>query len=358
MAGIISYGVAIPRRRLRYSDVHSVWKNVSQDMLEKFGLTERCVTGPDEDAITLGVESAKQCLNRAGVDLCQVDALIFCSGTNPYATKAAASTVQDILGLRNGIIATDVQFAGRSGADGLVLASALVDSGMAGSALVLASDCLNLHVPPGHAYEYAASAGSASFLVGRERTVADLICFTAYSSDRPDWFRVSGERYMQLGGGFVGYVSNWGLLENLEPAWKHLMEKAGMTPDDLQYAVVPGAAGMAPLMICNRLNLSLDIVLPWVLTASIGDTGCAAVPLSLCHVLDNAGPGEKVAVLAYGWGGGAIVMLFETTGHLESLPGRPVVVPQIAKAEYVDYARALKYEYKIARPAKGFSSYY
>lgn len=358
MAGIISYGAAIPRRRLRSSDIHSVWKNVSEDMLEKFGLVERCVTGPDEDPITLGVESAKQCLKRAGVEPEQVDALIFCSGTNPYETKAAASTVQDILGLRNGIIATDVQFAGRSGADGMVLASALVDSGVAGAVLVIASDCLNLHVPPGHAYEYAASAGSASFLVGKENTVANLVSFAAYSSDRPDWFRVSGERYVQLGGGFVGYVSNWGLVENLEPAWRELMTKARITADDLQYVVVPCGSGMAPLMLCNRLNLPIDIVFPWILTTSIGDAGCATVPLSLCHVLDNAGPREKVAVLVYGWGGGAIAMLFETTDLLEHSSGKPVVMPQIEKAEYVDYARALKYEYKLSRSTKGFSSYY
>ncbi len=358
MAGIVAYGVALPKRRLRSSDIHATWRNVAEDVLEKFAFVERCVPGPDEDPITLGVDSARRCLEQAGREPGEVDGLVFGSCTNPYSTKAAATVVGEALGLPNGIFSTDVQFGGRSGSDALTVALALVGSGMARRVLAVASDCLSRHVPPGHVYEYSASAGAVSFLVSAEETVAEVEGISYWASDRADWFRVAGERYLQLGGGFVGHMSSWGLVENLLPAWKELVRRTGLDPASLQYAAVPQSTGVMPLIVATRLELDMDVVLPWVLTASVGDVGSAGVPLSLCHVLDNAGPGEKVVVLVYGWGGGATAMLLHTTQRLPSLPGRPSVMPEVERGEYVDYSRALKYEHKLLRPDRGLSGYY
>jgi len=53
MSGIKAYGVAIPKRRIDAMAIWDVWKNVSKDILEKMGMKERTVTGPDEDPISL-----------------------------------------------------------------------------------------------------------------------------------------------------------------------------------------------------------------------------------------------------------------------------------------------------------------
>ncbi|MCK7486301.1 MAG: hypothetical protein MZU97_12680, partial [Bacillus subtilis] len=79
---------------------------------------ERTVTGPDEDPISLGVEAGRRCLRQAGVAPEALDGLIFCSETNPYQTKSAASVIQDILGLRHDIFATDVQASGAAASTG------------------------------------------------------------------------------------------------------------------------------------------------------------------------------------------------------------------------------------------------
>ena len=89
--GIVSYGTYIPRHRIDVQDIFKVWRNVTPEIFDKMSLKERAVLLPDEDSLSLAVAAAKQALERSGLNREQIGAVIFGSGTNPYATKAAAT---------------------------------------------------------------------------------------------------------------------------------------------------------------------------------------------------------------------------------------------------------------------------
>jgi len=359
MSGIKAYGVAIPKRRLEAAAIWDVWKNVSKDILDKMGMKERCVTGPDEDPISLGVESARRCLKQAGVAPGDVGGLLFCSETNPYSTKTAASVVQDILGLPHDIFATDVQAAARSGFDGIRIALSLVDSGVADRVLVIASDCLNHYMSPGHVYEYAAAAGAVTLLISKEDCIATIDGMTFTSEDKANWFRLSGDRYMQLGAGFVGYVSNWGLMDSVKASWKNFAEKYGVTPASFEHYALPQGTVVQAFMSSGAIGCDPYSALPYVVSEQTGDMGCPQVLVSMCSILDLIDdPGVKVGVVGYGWGDGSAVMGLTTTDRIKAIPDRPVVMPLLENKELIDYGKALKYEKKIDRAQKGFSSYY
>ncbi|NIV39619.1 MAG: hypothetical protein GWN58_62480, partial [Anaerolineae bacterium] len=73
---------------------------------------------------------------------------------------------------------------------------------------------MNRHTAPGMVLEYVASAGAVAFLLGKGETelIARIEQWTSHSWDQNDYFRLEGERYIQPGAGFYGWVANWGLL--------------------------------------------------------------------------------------------------------------------------------------------------
>jgi len=61
--GIISYGAAIPKRRIKIEDIINVWKNSSVALVKNSqGVAERGVLGADEDTNTLAIQAAKEAL--------------------------------------------------------------------------------------------------------------------------------------------------------------------------------------------------------------------------------------------------------------------------------------------------------
>lgn len=357
--GILAYGVALPKHRISREDIWQVWKNIAPDMFDKLSIGERGVLGPEEDTLTLAAAAARNALERSGVPAAQVGALLLGSGTSPYATKAAATVLVDALGLPPCALATDVQCADKSGSTALWLAAGLIESGQVETALVIAADTINRHTPPGMVLEYVASAAAVAFVLGKGDVMARLEAFSTHSYDQNDYFRVEGERYIQAGAGFYGWVASWGLLDHIVPAGRALFEKAGLQPEDFAKFAVPQKTGLRPLMVMGKLNLEMMQVLPYVLTAQIGDCGAAGVPLSLAHILDFAEPGERIGVIDYGAGAGCDAWSLVCTDAVEARrPARGLVIDLLEDKIMVDYATMTKFEQKLIQSPHRLSNFY
>jgi 3-hydroxy-3-methylglutaryl CoA synthase len=357
--GIVSYGVAVPRHRIEAQEIWKTWKNLATSFFDMLSIGERGVLGPEEDTLTLAVAAARQALERAQAPLEKVGAVLFGSGTSPYATKAAATIVVDALGLPTTALATDVQCADKSGSTALWLAAGLVETGQVEYALVIGADTMNRHTPPGMVLEYVASAGAVAFLLGKEGCIAALEAWATHTCDQNDYFRIEGERFIQPGAGFYGWVANWGLLEHIVPAGQALFAKTSLTPADFSKFAVPQKTGLQPLMTMGKLELDMMQVLPYVLTAQIGDCGAAGTLLSLAHILDWADPGERIGVLDYGSGAGCDAWSLVTTDLLaENRPQTGLVIQQLEDKILVDYATMLKYEHKLLQPSNRLTNFY
>lgn len=357
--GIISYGVALPKYRIAASEIWNTWKNLATSFFDMLSIGERGVLGPEEDTLTLAVAAAKQALERSGVATEKIGAVLLGTGTSPYVTKAAATVMVDALGLPHHILATDVQCADKSGSTALWLAAGLIESGQMDYALVVAADTINRHTPPGMVLEYVASAAAVAFVLGKDNPIAILEAFSSHNHDQNDYFRTEGERYIQSGAGFYGWVSNWGLLDHVVPAGQALFTKTGLTPADFSKFAVPQKTGIRPLMTMGKLELDMMQVLPFVLTAQIGDCGAAGVPLSLAHILDFAEPGERIGVIDYGGGAGCDAWSLVCSQAIdERRPVSGLVIQQLDDKIMVDYATMLKYEQKLIQSPHRLSNFY
>jgi hydroxymethylglutaryl-CoA synthase len=349
----------LPRRRIDSAAIWGAWKNISQSFFDTLSIGERAVLGPDEDTVTLAVDAANQAIQRSGVSSTDLGAIFLGTGTSPYATKSAASLMVDMLGLSQSVIATDIQCADKSGSTALWLAAALIESGCIEYALVIGADTINRHVRPGMVLEYVASAAAVAFVLGKENKIADLEAWTTTSCDQNDYFRVEGERFIQSGAGFYGWVANWGLLDQVIPAGQALFEKTGLIPEDFSKFAVPHKTGIQPLMVMGKLELEMMQVLPYVLTAQIGDCGAGGTLLSAAHILDWAEPGERIGVLDYGSGAGCDAWSMITTDQIiENRPTSGTVLDQLEDKVMVDYSTMIKLEQKLLRDPHQLSNFY
>jgi len=336
-----------------------VWKAPSREIIEKLGMRERTVTGPDEDSISLGCDAATACIEQASISVSDIDGLIFASSTNAYSLKASATVLQDALGISADAFVTDVQFASRSGLDAIKIARAMVDCNQARNVLVVAADTLNVFMSPGHVYDYAAGAGAVALLISNDNVIADINDMAFASEDRANWYKLANDRYIQLGSGFVGYISNWGLMDSVKASWKTFCHKNNCKADDFGYFALPQGTMVQTFMSSSAIGCDVYSAVPYILSEQVGDMGCAGVLACMCNILDLIDDaGEKILVCAYGWGDGSGIMSLTSTQLLGNVANRPVVMPQIDNKEMVEYAKALKYEKKLDRNLKGLSSYY
>lgn len=357
--GIISYGVAVPKYRIEAGEIWRVWKNIATSFFDLLSIGERGVLGPEEDTLTLAVTAARQALERSGVEPGKIGAVLLGTGTSPYATKAAATILVDALGLPCNLVAADVQCADKSGSTALWLAAGMIEAGQIDYALVIGADTMNRHTQPGMVLEYVASAGAVAFVLGKENPIAVLEARASHTHDQNDYFRTEGERFIQSGAGFYGWVANWGLLDHVVPAGQALFEKTGLAPTDFAKFAVPQKTGLRPLMTMGKLELDMMQVLPYVLTAQIGDCGAAGVPLSLAHILDFAEPGERIGVIDYGAGAGCDAWSLVCTGALaERRPQSGLVIERLDDKIMVDYATMVKYEQKLIQSPHRLSNFY
>jgi hydroxymethylglutaryl-CoA synthase len=350
-SGIVGYGVAIPYRRMDVQQVLNVWKNSDYGILKyRLRSAERAVLLFNEDTNTLATESSRNALRHSGLAGRDMGALYLGTGTNPWASNPSSTLIAESIGTSPEVICSDVQFSGKSGTSAIQICSALAESNSIKYGMAIGADTLNRHVQPGELYEYVASAGSASFVIGKENVVARILGVQSYMSSLCDWFRIEGERYVKTGSSDIPDAIQIGLVEHTIPAVQKLNNKLGLKPEDYTYAVFQQPYGYVPFAVGGALNFKEAQIAPGVVSEQIGDCGAASALLGLANILDIAKSGDRILLASYGFGAGSDAFSLEVTSELESKRGRtPLVKDLIAKKEMVDYATAMKYELKYLR---------
>jgi len=236
-AGITSYGISIPRRRMRVDEIIELWMNSPLEMIQDtLGVKERGVLGLDEDGNTFSVAAVKEALARTG-NREDIDALYYGTCTNPYDSRPSSTILLEALDLPYSAKCADLQFATKSGTCALIHAIAMVESGMAKKAVAVGADTMNRHTSPGDLTEPYASSGAGALLVGTDNVVLQIEGVESYSSDLSDGFRVEGERYIRSGMLPGSAKNEVGVYAHTTAAGQKLLHRLNKKPEDYTYAV-------------------------------------------------------------------------------------------------------------------------
>lgn len=338
--GVIGYGVAVPRFRLDVSEVDRVWRGRESPR----GRATKSVAGPDEDAVTLAIEAARDAVSMADVPPEEIGAVWVGTESKPYAVKPTSTIVADALGALPRVLAADWEFACKPGTEAMQGGVAMVAAGMAGYVLCAGVDTAQGR--PRDALEYTCGAGGAAYVLGPgEEALAVVEASTSYVTNTPDFFRREGRPYPSHGSRFTGEPAYFA--HTLE-AVRTLLRETGRTPRDYRFAVFHQPNPGFPARAAKVLGFEDEQYAPYILAGEIGNPYAASALLGAAAAFDEAEAGDRLLLCSYGSGAGSDAFSFVVTDRIRERRGRvPRVRSRLERTKGIDYAVYARYRNKI-----------
>ena len=342
VSGIVSYGVYIPRFRIRLDEIARVWGD-AEEISEGLQVFEKSVPDLDEDTVTFAVEAARNALQRAQIDPKRIGAIYAGSESHPYAVKPTATIVGQAVCTSASFTAADLEFACKAGTAALQACLGLVSSNLIDLGLAIGADVSQ--GAPGDMLEYTAAAGGAAYVIGSKDVAAEIEGTYSFTTDTPDFWRREGMAYPEHGGRFTGEPAYF---KHVTGAARGLLERMGTTPEDYDYAVFHQPNGKFPVRVAKMLGFSKKQIEPGLIVPLIGNTYSASCLIGLAATLDIAKPGERIFVTSFGSGAGSDAFSIRVKDKIDDIRcGAPSVRDYIGDAEYLDYAMYAKHKGKL-----------
>lgn len=318
--GITAFGAYIPRLRLDRAAMVAAnsWMDPG---LRAHGKGRRSMCDWDEDAVTMAVEAARDCLT--GQPRGQLSALYLASTTLPFADRQNSAIVAEALALPETVSAVDIAHSQRAGTSALRLALGSPPAdGL--SALVVASD--HRRTKPGSTLEMLYGDAAAAVSIGCEGVVARFLGSMSTTRDFVDHFR-------QPGGVDYEWEERWireeGYLKLVPPVIGEALQRAGLKAAEVDHFVLPCVYSRVREAVAKQVGIRPEAIRE-NLAGQCGESGAAHALVMMVAALEQASPGQRILVVGFGQGVDALV--FETTPALSELPSRRGVAGHLARA--------------------------
>lgn len=334
--GILSCGAYLPRLRLQRKSVAAAntWFAPGLRGLAK---GERAMANWDEDSITMAVEAARDCLG--GRDRGAIGQLMLASTTHPYDDRQNAGIVANALNLGSALAALDVTGSQRAGTSALATALA---SNAGREILVAAAEHRRTKAASPQEMHYG--DGGAALLIGKGRPAARLLGAHSETVDFVDHFR--GQDVEHDYAWEERWIRDEGYLKIVPRAIEAVMKAAAAKPESITHFCMPCTLSRVVPAVAKRAGIPEGAVRD-TLAAVCGDTGAAHPLVMLVHALQEAKPGDRILVAAFGQGCDAL--LFEATDAVRALAERRGVKGALARRkEESNYAKFLAFNDHIA----------
>jgi len=267
----------------------------------KEGGPEKAVAGFDEDAITMAVAAAADCLH--SMDRSAVDGVYFATTTSPFREKQAAAFIAKALDLRSNIATNDFTGTLRAGAGALLAAIHAVQADPRKRILVIAAD--SRLAAPRSPIEMNMGDAAAAFLVGSGAVLATIGDSYAHADELYDVWRAEHDDYLRAWEDRFNVMH--GYTDNVLAACRGLFGKSGTDASDYTRAVLSGPDGRSLADAAKKVGFSHDRVQD-ALFGKVGNCGAAFTPLLLVAALETAQSGDRLLVGFYGDGAQVLVI--------------------------------------------------
>ena len=328
MVGIARYGAYIPALRLDRRLIEQAWGTRQPK-------GEVAVANYDEDALTLAIDAATNCL---GDPPASVGGVYVATTSAPYAEKQLASVLATACDLPRAIFSADFAGSARAGVSATLAAIRAVQAGAAPAVLVAAAD-VRIAAPESE-LEGVLGDGAAALTIADHDVIAEFVDAASVAEEFTHIWRTDAQRTVQIAGG--RFSNTYGYGRDLGAAIRTVLERQRLEPKAIDAVALFAPDARAAADLAKSLGFDPRTQLVESLQPQIGCSGAAEPLLLLACALDQAQPGQRI--LVGGYGEGADVLLFRATDAITSRrAATPVGRWLAAKTPLASYEKYLKF---------------
>jgi 3-oxoacyl-[acyl-carrier-protein] synthase-3 len=313
----------LPKTTLSNADLCKIFPDLEDDdIFRRTGVRNRHITSDGIVGSDLGYEAAEQLFKEYNIDKSSIDFLLFCTEGLDYKGPVTACVLQDRLGLEKHTGAMDIPMGCTGFTYGMALSKSLVESGLATNVLLITSDIPSTVIHPDDAdlRMIFGDAGAATiislseddamigeFVFGTDGSGKENLMVHNSGTRQPldkSWF----EEHEAVGGLPFGRMSMNGAeififaLKIVPPMMGELLEKSGLTKDDIDLYIFHQANGFMLKVLRRKLKLPEEKFFIWM--EDVGNTVSATIPIALKEAMKagKAKKGDKVLLAGFGIG--------------------------------------------------------
>lgn len=313
-AAIVGWGTALPEHRLTNAELERRVDTSDAWIIERTGIRERRVAGPEESTATLAVEAGAAALKHAGLSPADVDLLVVATATPEQPIPHTGAFVGEGLGLPCGSFDLGAGCAGFVYA--LVVGSSLLVTGGLRHVLVVGAETLSRITDPHDrgtcvlfgdgaaavvlAPSPADGPGLVTWDLGCDGSAAHLLEVPAGGSRLPASIESveAGDHYLKMAGQEVFRRAVRAVVDSSRAA----MERAGVSASDIAWFVPHQANRRIIEAAASRLEIPAERTV--VNIDRYGNTSAASIPLALAEAVEDGRvrPGDLVLLSGFGAG--------------------------------------------------------
>jgi len=313
-AGIIGMGHAYPSGILTNADLEKIVETSDEWITSRTGIKQRHKAADDEYTSQFGSLAAKQAVERAGIDVSELD-LIVCATTTPdQIMPSTGALIQADIGAVNAA-GMDV-FAACSGfLYGLTMVESMIRTGQIRYALVVGAEVLTKYVDytdRGTCVIFGDGAGAA--VLGPVEEGKGILATKIRSDGRyaeqlysPGGGTRLGTTHQTIDDGAHFFKMKGNELfkiavRSMADISAEMLEKAGYKVEDVDLVIPHQANQRITDAVASRLGVPEEKVYSNI--AELGNTSSASIPIALDECIQSGKVKEGSLVLLTAFGGG------------------------------------------------------
>ncbi len=337
MAGIIGYGVYVPRYRLEQKEAAMPWGSWAPG--------EKAVCGADEDVVTMAAEAMDNAIKHSGIDPEQIGAIYIGTASSPYIEQYIAPILAETLGLQPETTMIDYSGSLNALANALLGCLDAIAAKRIKCGIVIGAE--NRETAPGADGDATFGAGAVALVIGSGGTIADVEGVHTYSTLFLDRWHAAKDNWVSNFNDYR-FDREYGYQQHIDEACKGLFAKTGRGAEDYTYAVFPQPDDRISSLPAKSLGIQTERMAPPI-ASTLGDLGSCSAFVGLAGILDKAKSGEKILLASYGSGASnAMSLITRTQISRKRKMGTPLE-KYVNRKQYITYTSYMRVREHVRR---------
>jgi 3-oxoacyl-[acyl-carrier-protein] synthase III len=296
-AGIVGIGRYLPEKIVTNADLEKVMDTSDEWIRTRTGIEERRIADENTNTSDMGLVAAQNAIKNAGISPEDIDLILVATVTPDQPFPSVACMLQERLGAKKAA-AMDVSAACAGFMYGIITGKQFVESGAYKYVLVVGVEKLS-KITDWNDRNTAVlfGDGAGAVIVGEVSEGRGILSFEL-GADGTGSKHLYQDEYIIMNGREVFKFA----VRQMGESCVHVLEKAGLTKDDVDF-LIPHQANIR-IMEASRQRLELPVEKMSKTVHKYGNTSSASIPISLVEEIEAGKIKDDDLIVMVGFGGG------------------------------------------------------